>query len=99
MDHVFTESEDNPSEKVVVVNKELDGIEIDGIENLEDLPRLVFTDEECGNLKVFVEVGALIKNVNKKEKPDGLPAYRRPLSDRCYKREWNKHVEYCESVR
>ena len=30
--------------------------EIDGVGNLEDLPRLGFTDKECGNLKVFADV-------------------------------------------
>ena len=30
---------------------------IDGIGNLMDLPRLMFLDEECGNLKVVVDGG------------------------------------------
>ena len=42
----FTEEEDNASENVVIVEEEPDGIE-----NLEDLPRLVFIDEECWNIK------------------------------------------------
>ena len=33
---------DNPVEKVVIDEEELDGIEIDGISNLENLPRTVF---------------------------------------------------------
>ena len=33
---------DNPVEKVVENEEELDGIEIDGISNLENLPRAVF---------------------------------------------------------
>ena len=33
---------DNPVEKVVENEEELDGIEIDGISNLENLPRTVF---------------------------------------------------------
>ena len=33
-----------------MVEEELDGIDIDGIGNLVDLPRLMFIDEECGNL-------------------------------------------------
>ena len=37
--HVLIEEEDNPSEKVVIVEEELDGIG-----NLEDLLRLVFID-------------------------------------------------------
>ena len=35
--------------------KVVKGIGIDDIENLEDLLRVVFIDEECGNLKVVVE--------------------------------------------
>ena len=41
--------EDNPAEKVVMVEEELDGIDRDGIRNLEDLLRLVFIYEECWN--------------------------------------------------
>ena len=39
-----------PSEKVVIVDEELRGIDINDIENLEDSPRLLFIDEERGNL-------------------------------------------------
>ena len=39
----------NPSEKVV-----MDEEELDGIGNLEDLPRLVFIDKNYGNLKVSI---------------------------------------------
>ena len=39
--HVFIEKEQTPSEKVVIVEEE-----IDCIGNLEDLPRLVFIDKE-----------------------------------------------------
>ena len=52
--HVFIEEEDNPSDKVVMVKEELDVIDIDGIRNL-DLPRLLFNDEKCGNVKVVAE--------------------------------------------
>ena len=38
--HVFIEEEDNPLEKVV--QEQLDGVDIDGIGNLKDLPRLHF---------------------------------------------------------
>ena len=40
--HAFIEEEDSPSEKVVVYEEEQDGIDIDDIWNLEDLPRAVF---------------------------------------------------------
>ena len=49
--HVFLE-EDIYSEKVVIVEKELDGNAIDDIKKFEDLIRLVFIDEECWNVKV-----------------------------------------------
>ena len=49
------EEKDNPIEKVVKDEEELDGIEIDGIWNLENLPRTVFIEYECWNLKVVVE--------------------------------------------
>ena len=47
----------NPSNKVVTVEEELDGINIDDIGNLLDFPRLMFIDEECGNIKVVVDGG------------------------------------------
>ena len=51
--------------------EELDGIgDIDDIENLEDLLRIVIIHEKCGNLKVFVDGGELTGNINKKKKPD-----------------------------
>ena len=55
--HVSIEGEDNPSDKVVMIEEELDDIDIDGIGNLVDLPSLMFIDEECGNLKVVVDCG------------------------------------------
>ena len=45
------------SNKVNAVEKEQDGIHINGIRNLMDLPKLMFIDEECGNLKVVVDGG------------------------------------------
>ena len=42
----FTQ-EGNPPKKAVLVEKEIDGIDIDDIRNSEDLPRLVFIDEKC----------------------------------------------------
>ena len=91
----------NPSGKIVIVKEELDGIDIDDIGNLEDLPTIVFIHEECGNIKVFVYRRELTGNINKKKKPGVLLAYRCPLCDKCYRREYffNTIVEYCESVR
>ena len=48
--HVFLKKEDNPFDKVVMVEEKLDGIG-----NLVDLLSLRFIDEEYGNLKVVVE--------------------------------------------
>ena len=47
--HIVIEEENNPSDKVVMVDERLDDIDIAGIGNLVDSPRLVFIDE-CGNL-------------------------------------------------
>ena len=49
----------------MIVKDELDGIDIDDIGNLEDLLRIVFIHEKCGNLKVFVDGGDLTGNINK----------------------------------
>ena len=54
---------------------------LDGIGNLEHLPRLVFIDNECGNLKVFVDGRGITRNINQK-KSDVLQGYRCPPRDR-----------------
>ena len=92
---------DKISEKNVIVKKEIDGIDIDDIGNLEDLLRTVFIHEECGNLKVFVEGLELTRNINEKKKPGVLQAFICPLCEKCFCQEYffNKHLEYCESVR
>ena len=46
----------------------MDGIDKDSIENLMDLSRLRFTDEECVNLKLAVGTGQLTRNNNRKRK-------------------------------
>ena len=51
----------NPSDKVVIVEEELDGIG-----NVVDLSRLMFINEECGNLQVVFDDGELTRN-NKSE--------------------------------
>ena len=48
---VFIEEEDNPSDKVITVVEELDGIDIGGIENLVNLPRLMLSMKNVGILK------------------------------------------------
>ena len=49
----------------MIVKEKLDGIDIDDIGNLEDLLRIMFIHEECGNLKVFVDGGEVTRNINK----------------------------------
>ena len=90
----------NPSEKVAAVEKEVDGIDIDDIGNLEDLLRIVFIDEEFVNLQVVNNGGELTRNINQKKRSDVLQTYRYPLCDKCCRREYffNNHVKYCESV-
>ena len=55
--------------------KNLDGTDIGDIGNLEDLLRIVFIHEECGNLKVFVNGRKLTRNINKNKKSGVLQAY------------------------
>ena len=62
----------NPSEKNVIVEEELDCIDIDDYGMVEDWPRLVFMDEECGNLKVVNDGGKRTRNINQKKKSDDL---------------------------
>ena len=50
--HDFTEEEDNPSHKVVLAEEELAAIDINGIANLVDRPRIAFIDEECETVVV-----------------------------------------------
>ena len=47
-------------EKVVIVEEELDGIGTDAIANLVDLPKVMFIDEECGNL-IVESLGGIMK--------------------------------------
>ena len=85
----------------MIVKEELDGIEIDDIGHVEELLRILFIHEKCGNLKVFIDGGELNRIINEKKKSGVLQTYRCPLCDKCFMREYfcNKHVEYCESVK
>ena len=56
----------NSSEKNVLVEEELDCIDIDGTGNLEDSPRLVLINKECGNLMVVNDGGELTENISRK---------------------------------
>ena len=55
----------------MIAKEELDSIDKDDIGNIEDLLKIVFIHEECGNLKVFVDGGELTGN------PGGLEQARR----------------------
>ena len=57
----------NSSEKKVIVEEEPDCTDIDDTGNLEDSPRLVFIDEECGNLIVVNDEGKLTRNISQKK--------------------------------
>ena len=97
---IFKEFEKhNPLEAIVIVKEELGSIDIDDIGNLEDLLRIVFIHEKCGNLEVFVDGGELTRNISKEKKPGVLQAYRYLLCDKCYRKEYFiiANVEYCES--
>ena len=51
--HVFKKT----LKKVNAVEEEQNGIDIAGIGNLMDLPKLMFINKECGNLKVVFDGG------------------------------------------
>ena len=52
-------------------------------------------------LKDFVDGGELTRNIYEKKRPGVLQAYTCPLCDKYFRRDYffNKHVEYCQSVR
>ena len=58
--------ESNSSEKNVIDEEELNCIDKDDIRNLEDSLRLVFINEECGNLIVVNGGGELTENTSRK---------------------------------
>ena len=62
----------NSSENVFILEKQLDGIAIDDIRNLEDASALVFIDEECRNLIVVNDGGELSRNIDQRKKLDVL---------------------------
>ena len=68
--HLFI-VEDNRSDKVMMVEEVLEGIR-----NLVDLPRLMFIDEECRNLKAVVDGGGFTRNNNRKKRLEVMQTYR-----------------------
>ena len=79
----FCIEEDNPQEKLIIVVQEQDGICIADTEKLENLPRLVFTDNKCGNADKVVDGRELTRNIMKKRISIVLKAYRSPLCGKC----------------
>ena len=57
-----------------------------------DLPKLMFIDEECGNL-----IDSSRTN-NRNRMSEVLQAYRCPLCDKCYRRDWGKYGFSCGSI-
>ena len=57
----FIEEEDNPSDKFVIVEEELDGIG-----SLVDLPGLILIEKECGNVQVVIDRGEFTRNNNRR---------------------------------
>ena len=58
---------------MVIVEEELNGTDIDNIGNVEDYsPKVVFIDEECGNLIVVNDGEEFTKYMNQKKKSDVL---------------------------
>ena len=78
----FCIEEDNPQEKLIIVVQEQDGICIADTEKLENLLRVVFINNECGNANVVVDGRELTRNITKKRISVVLKAYRSPLCDR-----------------
>ena len=62
---MFIEKEDKLSETFVILEEKLDAVAIDYIGNFKDVLRLVFINEEYGNLKVELEGEELARNINK----------------------------------
>ena len=79
----FCIEEDNPQEKLIIVVQEQDGICIADTEKLENLPKLVFIDNECGSANVVVDGRELTRNITKKRISIVLKAYRSPLCGKC----------------
>ena len=60
-----------------------------------DLPKLMFIDKECGNLKVVVDGGQFTTNNDRKMKSEALQAYICPLCDKCYRQNRGKYGFSC----
>lgn len=52
---MFIKEGNYPSEVFAIDEEERNGVDIDGIRNLKDVPRLVLTDAKFGNLEVVAD--------------------------------------------
>ena len=79
-----------PFRKNVIVEKVLDCIDIDDSGYLENSPRLVFIDEECGKLIVVNDSAELTRNINqpKEEVRCFTVTYRCLLRGKCCRPEY-----------
>ena len=68
-------------QKNIIFEKELGCINRDDIGNLEDSPRLLFIDGECGDLIVVNDGGEHTGNISQKKVRCFTIAYKCPLSD------------------
>ena len=66
-DFILIKKEENPSENVVTVQEDLDGIDRDDTGTLEDLPRFLFIYEKRRNFEVVVNGGDLTTNIKQRK--------------------------------
>ena len=84
--HLSAGEEYNSSDKIVIVEEELDGTDIYGIGKLVDFSRLMFINEERGYFKVVVDGGQLTRNNDRKKSSEVLQAHRCLFCDTCFRR-------------
>ena len=71
---------DKPSEKTVIVEEDLDGIDVNDVGNLKCIPRPVsMKSNVVGYIKVVNYGVERTRNINRREKSDVLQAYRGPF--------------------
>ena len=79
---------------------------MDGIGNLENLPRLIFINEEYGNLKVAADGAGVVEILTKRRIHLACSIFHRVgiyrlcgrlLCEKCCRRDgfFKKHIEYC----
>ena len=66
VNHILMKGKDNPVEKVIIDEEELDGIEIEDILNLENLPRQCSSIKHVGSWKQSLTEESLLEMSRKK---------------------------------